>query len=107
LLFDTIVFGKGMSMPENHPRSDFGGAMADAKKQAGGAAREVSEAAQDLYDQTRESTAQVTDATRVAARKTTDSFERALQRTVETQPYTAALIAFALGWLFGRTHRPF
>jgi ElaB/YqjD/DUF883 family membrane-anchored ribosome-binding protein len=94
-------------MSENHPsRSDVGRAMADAKKQAGGVAREVSGAAQDLYDQTLESTAQVADATRVAARKTADSFEQALRRTVEHQPYTAVLVAFALGWLFGRTRRP-
>jgi uncharacterized protein YjbJ (UPF0337 family) len=94
-------------MTENHPpRSDFGRAAADAKKQAEGVAREVSGAAQDLYDQTVESAGQVADATRAAARKTTVSFEKALRRTVETQPYTTAIIAFALGWLFGRTHRP-
>jgi ElaB/YqjD/DUF883 family membrane-anchored ribosome-binding protein len=30
-----------------------------------------------------------------------------LRNTIETQPYTAVAIALGLGWLFGRTHRPF
>ena len=95
-------------MSENQPpRGEFGRAMADAKKHAGGVAQEVSGAAQDLYDQTLDSTAQVADATRAAARKTADSFEMALRRTIEHQPYTAAIVAFSLGWLFGRAHRPF
>ena len=25
---------------------------------------------------------------------------------IQEQPFTAALIAFAIGWLLGRTHRP-
>jgi ElaB/YqjD/DUF883 family membrane-anchored ribosome-binding protein len=25
---------------------------------------------------------------------------------IQEQPYTATLIAFGIGWLFGRTHRP-
>jgi hypothetical protein len=94
-------------MSDHHPsRNEFARAAADAKKQAGTVAREASGAAHDLYDQTVESTAQVADAARAAARKSADSFETALRRTVEQQPYTAVLAAFALGWLFGRSHRP-
>jgi ElaB/YqjD/DUF883 family membrane-anchored ribosome-binding protein len=92
-------------MPESN-RGDFNRAFGDARKQAGSVAKEVSGAAQDLYDQTRESTSQVTDAAKVAAQKTANSFEKALRRTIEDRPYTAALVVFALGWLFGRTHRP-
>jgi hypothetical protein len=29
-----------------------------------------------------------------------------LRNTIETQPYTAVVVALALGWLLGRTHRP-
>jgi ElaB/YqjD/DUF883 family membrane-anchored ribosome-binding protein len=76
--------------------TDFNHAMRDAKKQAGGVANEVSDAA-----------SQVADAATNAARKTASSFERALRDTVENQPYMALAIALALGWLFGRTHRPF
>jgi hypothetical protein len=27
--------------------------------------------------------------------------------TIEHQPYIAVAIAFGIGWLFGRRHRPF
>ncbi len=86
--------------------SDFNSAFGDAKKHAAGAAGEVSDAAQDLYDQARDSASQVADATSDAARKTAGSFEKALRKTIETQPYTAVVIALGLGWLFGRMHRP-
>ena len=33
-------------------------------------------------------------------------FEKALRNTIETQTYTAVVIALGLGWLFGRMHRP-
>ena len=74
------------------PNTDFKRAAREVKKQAG----EVSDVAQDLYGQAVDS-----------ASRTTGSFERALRNTIETQPYTAVAIAFGLGWLFGRMHRPF
>ena len=80
-------------MPETPtPSTDLNRAIRDAKKKAG----EVSDAAQDLYNQTID-----------IASHTAGSFERALRNTVEKQPYTAVAIALALGWLFGRMHRPF
>jgi hypothetical protein len=36
-----------------------------------------------------------------------DSLLNALRDTIESQPYTAVIIAFGLGWLWGRMHRPF
>jgi ElaB/YqjD/DUF883 family membrane-anchored ribosome-binding protein len=94
-------------MPENRTQNaDLNRAFGDAKKNAAGAASEVSDAAQDLYDQARDSASQVADATATAARKTAGSFEKALRTTIETQPYTAVVIALGLGWLFGRMHRP-
>jgi hypothetical protein len=94
-------------MPESRSSAaDFNRAFGDAKKQAAGVANEVSDAAQDIYDQATDSAAQVAGATRNAARKTAGSFERALRNTIETQPYTAVVIALGLGWLFGRMHRP-
>ncbi|MGO9702651.1 MAG: hypothetical protein ACLPX7_25710 [Xanthobacteraceae bacterium] len=74
------------------PNTDFNRAAREAKKQAG----EVSDAAQDIYGQAVDS-----------APRTTGSFERALRNTIKTQPYTAVNIALGLGWLFGRSHRPF
>jgi ElaB/YqjD/DUF883 family membrane-anchored ribosome-binding protein len=73
------------------PSAEFNRAVREAKKQAG----EVSDAAQDLYNQAVDS-----------ASHTAGSFERALRNTIEKQPYTAVAIALALGWLFGRMHRP-
>lgn len=94
-------------MSENRTQNpDFNRAFGDARKNASNAAGEVSDAAQDLYDQARDSANQVADAATTAARKTAGSFEKALRNTVETQPYTAVVIALGLGWLFGRMHRP-
>jgi len=94
-------------MPESRTQnSDFNRAFGDAKKHAAGVADEVSEAAQDIYGQAVNSAAQVADSTKKAARKTAGSFEKALRNTIETQPYTAVVIALGLGWLFGRMHRP-
>ena len=79
-------------MPETPtPSTDLNRAVRDAKKQAG----EVSDATQDPYNQAVDSASQ-----------TAGSFERALRNTIEKQPYTAVAIALAVGWLFGRMHRP-
>ena len=56
---------------------------------------------------TRDKAADLADSANDAARQTAGSFERALRTTIETQPYTAVAIALGLGWLLGRTHRPF
>jgi ElaB/YqjD/DUF883 family membrane-anchored ribosome-binding protein len=85
---------------------DFNRAFGDAKKHAANVAGEVQDAAGDLYDQARDRAGQVADATTTAARETAGSFERALRNTIETQPYTAVVVALGLGWLFGRMHRP-
>jgi len=39
--------------------------------------------------------------------KTPDSLDDTVRRYIETKPYTTALIALAIGWLMGRSHRPF
>ncbi len=79
-------------MPETPtPSTDLNRAIRHAKKQAD----EVSDAAQDLSNQAVDSASQ-----------TAGSFERALRNTIERQPYTAVALALALGWLFGRMHRP-
>jgi ElaB/YqjD/DUF883 family membrane-anchored ribosome-binding protein len=85
---------------------DLNRAFSDTKKQAANVAGEVQDAAEGLYNQARDSAAKVADATTTAARKSAGSFERALRNTIETQPYTAVVIALGIGWLFGRMHRP-
>jgi ElaB/YqjD/DUF883 family membrane-anchored ribosome-binding protein len=86
--------------------TDFNRALGDAKKQAGEVAGAVAEAAQDVYGQARESAADVVDTANTAARKTMGSLEKAIRSTIETQPYTAVVIALGIGWLLGRMHRP-
>ena len=86
---------------------DFTRSLGEAKKQASDLADQASSAAQDLYEDARDKAADLADSANEAARQTAGSFERALRNTIETQPYTALVIALGLGWLFGRMHRPF
>ena len=74
----------------------------DAKTQVRGMAEQAAGAAQDLYGQARDTAVD----TGVAARDSAASLEKWLRRTIETQPYTAAIVAMGLGWLLGRMHRP-
>ena len=92
--------------PARPANPDFTRAFGDAKTQASNVAGEASDAAQDLYGQARDRAADLADSANNAARQAAGSFERALRNTIETQPYTAVVIALGLGWLFGRMHRP-
>ena len=74
----------------------------DTKTQARGVADQAAGAAQDLYGQARDSAADAA----VVARDTAVSLESWLRRTIETQPYTTAMVAIGIGWLLGRMHRP-
>jgi uncharacterized protein YjbJ (UPF0337 family) len=74
----------------------FGKVTGDARTQAEGLANQAAGAAQDLYGQAAET-----------LRETASSFEKVLRHTIETQPYTGALVALGIGWLLGRVHRPF
>lgn len=67
----------------------------DAKTQAEGIANQVRGQAQDLYGQAADT-----------ARDTATSLNSWLRETIETQPYTTALVALGIGWLIGRMHRP-
>ena len=71
------------------------GDTAKSKESAAGAA-------EDLYGQARDSAADAAG----AARNSAASLEKWLRHTIETQPYTTALVAVGLGWLLGRMHRP-
>ena len=80
----------------------FGRVTGDSKTQAEGLENQAAGAAQDLYGQARDSAADAAG----AARDTAATLEQWLRRTIETQPYTTAIIAVGIGWLLGRTHRP-
>jgi uncharacterized protein YjbJ (UPF0337 family) len=67
----------------------------DLKKQVEGKLDQAAGAAQEFYGQTAD-----------AARDTAVTLDKWLRTTIEAQPYTAALVAFGIGWLLGRMHRP-
>ncbi len=73
----------------------FGNVTGDANTKAEGVMNQAAGAAQDLYGQTAD-----------VARQTATSLDAWLRNAIETQPYTTAIVALGLGWLFGRMHRP-
>ena len=74
----------------------------DAKLKTEGIANQAAGAVQDLYGQARDTAADAAS----AARGSAASLEKWLRHTIETQPYTTALVAAGVGWLLGRMHRP-
>jgi ElaB/YqjD/DUF883 family membrane-anchored ribosome-binding protein len=93
-------------MAENRA-SELDRTLTDVKKRAEGVAKDVKGAARDVYGQARDSAAEVADSATDALSQTANSFERLLRKTIEQQPYTALLIGIGIGWLLGRSHRPF
>jgi uncharacterized protein YjbJ (UPF0337 family) len=67
----------------------------DAKTELQGKLDQAVGTAQDLYGQAAD-----------AAVDCVATFDKWLRSTIETQPYTTALVALGIGWLLGRTHRP-
>jgi uncharacterized protein YjbJ (UPF0337 family) len=72
-----------------------GRATGDTKTKAEGLMNQAAGAAQDLYGQTAD-----------AARETATTLDAWLRNSIETQPYTTAVVALGIGWLLGRLHRP-
>jgi uncharacterized protein YjbJ (UPF0337 family) len=67
----------------------------DTKTTAEGVMNQTAGAAQDLYGRTAD-----------VARQTATTLDAWLRNTIETQPYTTAVVALGIGWLLGRLHRP-
>ena len=80
----------------------FGRVTGDAKSQVQGVIDQAQGTAENLYGQAKDAASNAAE----GVRKTASSFEDVVRRTIEDRPYTAVAIALALGWLFGRTHRP-
>lgn len=76
-------------------REGIGRLTEDARLCAEGLANQAAGTAQDLYGQAADT-----------AREQAANLDRWLRHTVETQPYTSALIALDIGWFLGRMHRP-
>ena len=96
-----------MAQARSASSTDFNQGFGEAKKQASELAGEASDAARDVYEHARDRAADLAGSANDAAQQVAGSFERAIRNTIETQPYTAVAIALGLGWLLGRTHRPF
>jgi uncharacterized protein YjbJ (UPF0337 family) len=76
-------------------QEDVGRLTGDTQTQLKGMANQAAGAAQDLYGQAADT-----------ARDTAATFDKWLRNTIETQPYTTAIVALGIGWLLGRMHRP-
>jgi uncharacterized protein YjbJ (UPF0337 family) len=75
----------------------------DAMTKAEGQMKQAEGSIQDLYGQAIDSAGD----TIASARKTAASAEDTIRDFIENRPYTTAAIALGLGWLIGRSHRPF
>lgn len=84
-------------------QEELGRVTRDTGTQAKGAANRVRGAAQDLYGQARDAGSELAG----TAADQAWSVETRLRNFIEAQPYTAVAIAAAVGWLLGRTNRPF
>ncbi len=80
----------------------IGRVTGDTKMRTEGLVNQAAGAARDLYGQARDNAADAAG----AAQDSAAALEKWLRRTIETQPYTTALVAVGIGWLLGRMHRP-
>jgi uncharacterized protein YjbJ (UPF0337 family) len=76
-------------------QEELGRATGDLGTQAKGQLNQAAGTAQDIYGQAKD-----------AARDTGSSLDQWFRRTIQTQPYTTALVVLGAGWLLGRMHRP-
>src|SRR6202163_4088345 len=81
----------------------FGRATGDAKTRIQGQMRQAEGSIQDLYGQAVDSAEDAID----AVRQMPASVDDTIRHYIENNPYTTAAIALGLGWLIGRSHRPF
>jgi uncharacterized protein YjbJ (UPF0337 family) len=81
----------------------FGRATGDAKTIVQGQVRQAEGSIQDLYGQAVDSAEDAID----AVRQMPASVDDTIRHYIESNPYTTAAIALGLGWLIGRSHRPF
>jgi uncharacterized protein YjbJ (UPF0337 family) len=81
----------------------FGRATGDVKTQVHGQAQHGDGSVQELYGQAKDAAGEAIN----AVGKMPASLEDTIRHYIQNRPYTTAAIALALGWLIGRSHRPF
>lgn len=70
---------------------------------AGGQMKQAEGSVQDLYGQAMDGAGEAID----AVRKIPGSVEDSMREYILARPFSTAAIALGLGWLLGRSHRPF
>ena len=68
-----------------------------------GQTQQAEESVQDLYGQAKDAAGEAIN----AVGKMPASLEDTIRHYIQNRPCTTAAIALALGWLIGRSHRPF
>ena len=77
--------------------------LSGTAKNPHGQTRQAEESVQDLYAQAKDAAGEAIN----AVGKIPASFEDTIRHYIQNRPYTTAAIALTLGWLIGRSHRPF
>ena len=77
--------------------------LSGTAKNPHGQTQQAEESVQDLYDQAKDAAGEAIH----AVGKMPASLEDTIRHYIQNRPYTTAAIALALGWLIGRSHRPF
>jgi ElaB/YqjD/DUF883 family membrane-anchored ribosome-binding protein len=80
-----------------------GGRLSGTAKNRHGQTQRAEESVQDLYGQAKDAAGEAIN----AVGKMPASFEDTIHHYIQNRPYTTAAIALTLGWLIGRSHRPF
>jgi uncharacterized protein YjbJ (UPF0337 family) len=99
---ENRVFGTAKNMA-GKVEEGFGQATGDVKSQIDGKVKQAAGVAQDLYGQARDTASDAA----AAVRETASSAEDTLRNFIEDKPYTTMIVALCVGWLLGRTHRPY
>jgi uncharacterized protein YjbJ (UPF0337 family) len=81
----------------------IGRVTGDAKTRVQGQMKQAEGSIQDLYGQAVDAAGDTID----AVRKMPASLDDTIRHYIENNPYATAAIALGLGWLIGRSHRPF
>jgi ElaB/YqjD/DUF883 family membrane-anchored ribosome-binding protein len=77
--------------------------LSGTAKNLHGQTQQAEDSVQDLYGQAKDAAGEAIN----AVGKMPASLEDTIRHYIQNRPYTTAAIALALGWLIGRSHRPF
>jgi uncharacterized protein YjbJ (UPF0337 family) len=99
---ETRMSGVAESLAGNI-EEDLGRATGDTKTRVQGQMRQAEGSIQELYGQAVDSAEDAIN----TVRRMPASIGDTIRHCIKSNPYTTAAIALSLGWLVGRSHRPF